>query len=265
MKRQVWVWFGSCFLSAALLAVAQRQAAAAPTATAARPIVVFAAASLTDALQELADDFGTTSGIRVRLSFASSSVLARQIEGGAPADVFLSADIEWMNYLATRNLLQPGSRHDLLGNQLVLVASAASTVELKIEPDFDLAAALGNARLATGDPDSVPVGRYARAALTSLGVWNSVRTRIVGAENVRAALVLVDRGEAPLGIVYKTDALIDKQVRIVDQFPADSHPPITYPMALTVNAGADAGRFADFLRSSTADAVFVKFGFVPLH
>ena len=230
-----------------------------------RPLVVFAASSLTDALQELADDYGRSSGVAVKLSFAASSALARQIENGSPADVFFSADIEWMDYLEARRLIQPESRHDVLGNTLVLVAPASSTLDLTIEPHFGLADALGKGRLATGDPDSVPVGRYARAALTSLGVWNAVGGRIVRAENVRAALAFVDRGEAPLGIVYKTDALIDKGVRIVDEFPADTHPPITYPLALTAGAKAGATKFAEFLRTPTADAVFVKYGFIPLH
>ena len=227
--------------------------------------VVFAAASLTDAVQELGVDFTKSSGVPVKFSFAASSTLARQIESGAPADVFFSADIEWMDYLQTRQLIQPGSRRDLLGNRLVLVAPADSTLRLTIEPHFALAAALGNGRLATGDPDSVPVGRYARAALTSLGVWNSVEGRLVRADNVRAAMAFVDRGEAPLGIVYRTDALVDKGVRIVDTFPDGTHPPIIYPIALRAGAQRQAVQFTDFLRTPTAAAVFVKYGFVPYH
>jgi molybdate transport system substrate-binding protein len=229
------------------------------------PIVVFAAASLTDALQELGADYRKATGHGVKFSFAASSALARQIESGAPADVFFSADIDWMDYLQTRKLVQAGSRHDLLGNRLVLVAPAASPVTLKIAPHFALAQALGKGRLATGDPDSVPVGRYAQAALTKLGVWDAVADRLVRAENVRAALAFVARGEVPLGIVYKTDALVDKGVRVVDTFPADTHPPITYPIALTAGAKSGAARFADYLRTPTAEAVFVKYGFVPLH
>jgi molybdate transport system substrate-binding protein len=228
-------------------------------------IVVFAASSLTDALQQLGEEFGRTSGIEVKLSFAASSTLARQIESGAPADVFFSADVDWMDYLEARKLIQTESRHDLLANRLVLIAPANSNVSLKIAPHFALAQALGGGRLATGDPDSVPVGRYARAALTALGVWDSVADRLVRAENVRAALAFVDRGESPLGIVYKTDALVDKGVRTVDTFPDGTHAPITYPIALTVGAKADAAKFAAHLGTPAAAAVFVKYGFVPIH
>ncbi len=230
-----------------------------------RVIVVFAASSLTDAMQELGTDFGKSTGIDVKLSFAASSALARQIESGAPADVFFSADIDWMDYLQSRKLIQTQSRHDLLANRLVLIAPASSTLRLKIAPHFALSQALGKGRLATGDPDSVPVGRYARAALTTLGVWDSVADRLVRAENVRAALAYVDRGEVPLGIVYATDALVDQGVRTVDTFPADTHPAITYPIALTVGAKSDAAKFAAYLSTPAADAVFVKYGFVPLH
>ena len=228
-------------------------------------VVIFAAASLTDALQELGDDFTKSSGIVVKFSFAASSALARQIESGAPADVFVSADTEWMDYLQMRNRIRPDSRHDLLGNRLVLVAPADSPLELTIGPQFALVDALGKGRLATGDPDSVPVGRYARQALESLGVWSAVEPHLVRAENVRAALAFVDRGEAPLGIVYETDALLDKRVRVVDTFPAESHTAITYPIAVTAGAKPGAIKFVEFARSGTADAVFVKYGFAPLH
>jgi len=227
-------------------------------------IVVFAAASLTDALQELSADFSSASAIPVKLSFAASSVLARQIENGAPADVFFSADIEWMDYLQTRRLIKSDSRRDLLGNRLVLIAPAASTIRLKVEPHFGLREALGNGRLATGDPDSVPVGRYARAALTTLGVWDSVENKLVRAENVRAALAFVERGEVPLGVVYRTDALIDGGVRIVDVFPAATHPPIIYPIALVSTARSGAREFVNFLGTPVASAVFTKYGFTPL-
>ena len=263
MKRGLRSALTCCLLAAAAFWL--HTAAADPaTAPPARSIVVFAAASLTDSLQELTADFKKSTGIDVKLSFAASSALARQIESGAPADAFFSADIEWMDYLGVRKLIQADSRRDLLGNRLVLVAPSASTIMLKIAPHFGLAEALGKGRLATGDPDSVPVGRYARAALTSLGVWSAVENRLVRAENVRAALALVDRGEVPLGIVYRTDALIDHGVRLVDVFPADSHPPIAYPLALTTGARSGAREFADFLRTPTAAAVFVKYGFVPL-
>ncbi|MDP8984722.1 MAG: molybdate ABC transporter substrate-binding protein [Pseudomonadota bacterium] len=230
-----------------------------------RSVVVFAAASLTNVLQEVGDGFTRQSSIPVKFSFAGSSALARQIENGAPADVFFSADIEWMDYLQARDMIQRATRHDVLGNRLVLVAPADSKIELKIRRLFPLAATLGRGRLATGDPDSVPVGRYAREALVSLGVWHAVEDRLVRAENVRSALALVDRGEVPLGIVYETDALIDPQVRVIDVFPADSHAAITYPIALTAVAKADAAKFLDYVRGPAADATFRTYGFVPLH
>jgi molybdate transport system substrate-binding protein len=229
-----------------------------------RPVTVFAAASLTNALEKIGQRFTESTGVPVRYSFASSSTLARQIEAGAPADAFFSADLEWMDYLEQRGEINKSSRHNLLGNQLVLIAPIDSKVELKIEPGFDLAATLGKGRLATGDPDSVPVGRYARVALMSLGVWDDVADRLVRAEDVRHALAFVARGEAPLGIVYVTDARVDKRVRIVGAFPADSHPPITYPVALTPRAGPAAARFAEFVRGEASHTVFEEFGFTVL-
>ncbi len=228
------------------------------------PITVFAAASLTNVLQQLGDSFTKETSIPVRFSFAASSALARQIENGSPADVFFSADLEWMDYLQTRNLIQRDSRRDVLGNRLVLIAPADSPIKLTIGPHFALAAALGKGRLATGDPDAVPVGRYAQQALTSLGVWTDVADRLVRADSVRSALAFVDRGEAPLGIVYETDALIDKQVRVVDVFPATSHLPIVYPIALTSSARSDAARFVAYLRGPAGDAAFKSFGFTPI-
>ena len=227
-------------------------------------ITVFAAASLTNALQELGDGFTKETSIAVRFSFAASSTLARQIENGAPADVFLSADQEWMDYLQTRNLIRADTRRDVLGNRLVLIAPADSTIKLTIGPRFPLAAALGKGRLATGDPDSVPVGRYAREALTALGVWNEVADRVVRADSVRSALAFVDRAEAPLGIVYETDALIDKRVRVVDVFPAGSHKPIVYPIALTGAAKAEAARFVAYIRGPAGVVAFKAYGFTPL-
>jgi molybdate transport system substrate-binding protein len=224
-------------------------------------ILVFAAASLTDALQAIGAAYEETSAVRVKMSFDSSSNMARQIEAGAPADVFFSADTEWMDYLQSRNLIQAASRRNVVGNALVLIAPAGSRIELKIAPHFPLAAALGNGRLATGDPDSVPVGRYARAALSALGVWDEVAARLVRAENVRAALMFVGRGEAPLGIVYASDALVDKIVRVVDTFPADTHEPIVYPVALTKSAKAQAGGFVTYLMSPQAHEIFAKYGF----
>jgi molybdate transport system substrate-binding protein len=188
-------------------------------------------------------------------------VLAKQIEAGAPADAFFSADLAWVDYLETRGLLKAGSRRDVLGNALVLVAPADRALELRIAPGFDLASALGGGRLAIADPDSVPAGKYARAALTKLGVWSGVRERVVRGENVRAALEYVARGEAPLGIVYRTDAQAEKRVRVVDVFPEDSHPPITYPVALTVRARPEAARLVEFLAGETARRIFERYGF----
>jgi len=228
------------------------------------PITVFAAASLTNVLQQLGDGFTKQTSIPVRFSFAASSALARQIENGAPADVFLSADLEWMDYLQTRNLIQRDTRRDVLGNRLVLIAPADSKIEVKIAPRFPLAKVLGTGRLATGDPDSVPVGRYAREALTTLEVWNDVADRMVRADSVRSALAFVDRGEALLGIVYETDALIDKHVRVVDVFPANSHLPIIYPVALTSAAKPNAARFVAYIRGPAGEVAFKAYGFRPL-
>lgn len=227
-------------------------------------IVVFAAASLTNVLQELGDNFTKETSLPVKFSFAASSALARQIENGAPADVFFSADIEWMDYLQDRQLIRIPTRHDVVTNHLVLVAPADSKIELKIGPHFPLAATLGAHRLTTGDPDSVPVGRYAREALTKLGVWSDVEKRLVRADSVRSALAFVDRGEAALGIVYATDAEIDKKVRVVDVFPDNTHLPIVYPIALTAAAKQDALKFVDYVRSTVGDATFKKYGFQPV-
>ncbi len=227
-----------------------------------RVVTVFAAASLTEVLEDVGKAYTASTQTPVRFSFAASSALARQIESGAPADVFVSADQEWMNYLATRNLIQPATRADVVTNSLVLVAPADSRLQLRIAPGFALAGALGaNGRLATGDPASVPVGKYAKAALTQLGVWNGIESRVIPADNVRSALNFVALGEAPLGIVYATDARGNARVRVVDTFPASSHEPITYPAAATTRAGADAIVFVQFLRGPQARAIFDRAGF----
>jgi molybdate transport system substrate-binding protein len=248
----------------ALLGLTLLASAAAAADTHKAPITVFAAASLTNALQDLGDAFTKETAIPVRFSFAASSALARQIENGAPADIFFSADLEWMDYLQSRNLIQRDTRRDVLGNRLVLIAPADSLVKLKIEPHFALAAALGKGRLATGDPDSVPVGRYAKEALSTLGVWSGVQDHLVRADSVRSALAFVDRGEAQLGIVYETDALIDKHVRVVDVFPANSHLPIVYPMALTTAAKSDAAKFVAYINGPAGALAFKAYGFTPL-
>jgi molybdate transport system substrate-binding protein len=230
-----------------------------------KAITVFAAASLTNALQDLGDAFTKDTSIPVRFSFAASSALARQIENGSRADMFFSADLEWMDYLQARNLIQPATRHDVLGNQLVLIAPLDSKISLKIEPHFALTAAVGKSRLATGDPDSVPVGRYAHEALANLGVWDEVAPRLVRADSVRSALAFVDRGEAALGIVYATDAMVDKNVRVVGIFPASSHMPIIYPVALTSGARSDAAKFLAYIRGPAGDLAFRHYGFTPSH
>lgn len=225
-------------------------------------LVVFAAASLTNALQDIGKAFEAKSGHTVKFSFAASSTLAKQIESGAPAGVFLSADEQWMDYLGERKLIVAGSRQTLLGNSLVLVTPADNKMTIEVKRGFDLASLLGNGRLATGDPAHVPVGKYARAALTSLGVWQIAEPRLVNADSVRAALVLVERGEVPLGIVYATDAAVTLKVHVAGTFPADSHPAITYPSAIV--AGQDSATARDFntwLRSDDARAVFTRYGF----
>jgi len=227
-------------------------------------VVVFAAASLSDVLEEVDAAFTARSSVAVRASYAATSVLARQIEAGAPADVFFAADREWMDYLAQRGLIRTDSRRELIGNALVLIAPADSAVRLKIAPGFNLAGALGTGRLATGDPDSVPVGKYARAALTSLGVWSQVADRLVRADNVRVALEYVARGQAPLGIVYQTDALAEKRVRVLGVFPAGTHPPIIYPIALTASAGGSSSRYLEFVAGDVARQIFERHGFVRL-
>ena len=225
-------------------------------------LIVFAAASLTDSLQKVSDAYTKSSGVPVKLSFAASSALAKQIESGARADVFFSADQEWMDYLDQRQLIDRKSRTDLLGNRLVLIAPADSKVTLRLGPGAPILDALGDSgRLATGDPDSVPAGRYARSALSTLNLWDSLQSRLVRTENVRIALMYVARGEAPLGIVYATDAGVEPRVRIVDTFPESSHKPIAYPVALTRSADPDASSFSAFLRGHEAKAIFVAAGF----
>jgi molybdate transport system substrate-binding protein len=227
-------------------------------------LLVFAAASLTTVLGELSSAWSSRSGVYVKTSFASSSVLARQIEAGGKADAFISADQEWMDYLQSRNLIDQPTRRNLVGNRLVLIAPADSNLELKIAPGFDLAGTLGKRRLATGDPDTVPVGRYARSALVSLGAWDDIQDRLVRADNVRSAMTFVALGEVPLGIVYATDAKVDSKVRIVDTFPENTHPPITYPGAAIKGSRGDAREFLEFLASPQARDLWVKHGFLEL-
>ncbi|HKU86391.1 MAG TPA: molybdate ABC transporter substrate-binding protein [Casimicrobiaceae bacterium] len=225
-------------------------------------VLVFGAASLKEALDEQAKRFAESTGDKVTVSYAASSALARQIANGAPADLFISADLDWMDYLDERKLLRPNTRIELLRNALVLIAPAASGTKLAIRPGFPLAEALGRERLAMADPDIVPAGKYGRRALERLGVWSSVEQRVARAENVRAVLALVSRGEAPFGIVYATDARADKGARIVDTFPADSHPAIVYPAAIVAASASPAAKpLLDYLQSAAARPVWERYGF----
>ena len=229
-------------------------------------MVVFAAASLKNALDEIATAWAKDTGKPVpRISYAASSALARQMEQGAPADLFISADLDWMDYAAGKNLIRPDSRFNLLGNKIVLIAPRDSRTTTLALTGGDLAKALAGGKLSMGNVDAVPAGKYGKAALEKLGAWTKVKDSIAQAENVRAALLLVARGEAPLGIVYGTDATAEPGVKIVATFPADSHPPITYPAALARESkNANAKNFLDFLRSAKARAVFEKQGFTVL-
>lgn len=226
--------------------------------------VVLAAASLHEALTEVAGAWAAKGHQRPRLSFAASSALARQIEGGAPADLFVSADAEWMDRLDRAGLLRPGSRADLLGNELVLIAPASAAPAAAARPPAGLAA-LSAGLVAMADPEAVPAGRYARAALEHLGLWAAVAPRVVPAENVRAALALVERGEVPLGIVYATDARASSRVVAIHRFPPASHPPIRYPVAILAAARhPDAAGLRAFLASPQAARIFARHGFAPL-
>lgn len=226
------------------------------------PVVVFAAASLKSALDEVAVRWQATSGKTTTISYAASSALAKQIAEGAPADVFISADLAWMDDVSEKGLIKADTRTELLGNRIVLIAPADSGTALDIAPGIDLAAALAGGKLAMADPDAVPAGKYGKAALQSLGAWDSVAGSVAAAENVRVALALVALGEAPLGIVYETDAAAEPKVKVVGTFPAESHPPIVYPAAVTAaSKNADAEAFFAFLRSDEAKAAFSDVGF----
>ncbi|MCJ2050648.1 molybdate ABC transporter substrate-binding protein [Methylobacterium sp. J-070] len=245
----------SSLIAALLLAAGAAQAAETTT--------VFAAASLKNALDDAGKAFTAQSGFAIRSSYAASSALARQIESGAPADLFASADLEWMDYLAKKNLIRPDTRVNLLNNRLVVVAPKdAKESTIAFTPE-GFAKALGvDGRLATGEVNSVPIGKYAKIAFEKLGLWAGIQPRLAQADNVRAALALVSRGEAPLGVVYESDAKSDPSVKVVGVFPADSHPPVVYPFAVTADAKGDgAKRFLDFLRSAAAKPFFEAQGF----
>ncbi|WP_031254753.1 molybdate ABC transporter substrate-binding protein [Mesorhizobium sp. L48C026A00] len=239
--------------------------AAMPVAHADDRLIVFAAASMKNALDAVNTACAADVGEAATISYAASSALAKQIEGGAPADVFISADRDWMNYLSDKKLTKPGSEVKLLGNQIVLVAPKDSTVETRIEKGFDLAGLIGDGRLAMGDFQAVPAGKYGKAALVSLGVWSSIEDKLAQAENVRAALKLVSTGEAALGLVYATDAHAEPGVKVIGTFPQDSHPPIVYPVAQIADSkDKHASAFLKCLQSAKAGELFKAQGFTVL-
>jgi len=228
-------------------------------------VVVFAAASLKNALDAINAQWQKETGKKAVISYASSPALAKQIEQGAPAQLFISADLDWMDYVAQRNLIKPETRSNLLGNRIVLIAHKDRAQAIEIKAGFDLAKVLGAGRLSMANVEAVPAGKYGKAALEKLGVWTSVSSKIAQAENVRAALLFVSRGEAPAGIVYQTDAAADPNVKIIGTFPGDTHPPIIYPIALTANAShPDAAAFLAYLKSARAKPAFEAQGFTML-
>jgi molybdate transport system substrate-binding protein len=233
-----------------------------PSRAQVRTVTVFAAASLRNAIDDANRAFAKASGIKVVVSYAGTSALVKQIEAGAPADVLLSADLRWMEYLAQNRLIDPRTRVNLLGNRLVLIAPKDSRLDrVAITPGFDIARHAGDGRIAIANVTAVPAGRYAKAALQALGVWAAAENKLAQAENVRAALAYVSRGEAPLGIVYATDARIDIGVKVIGTFPDGSHPPIAYPVAATADAKPEAARYLAFLRTSSAKGIFEAYGF----
>jgi molybdate transport system substrate-binding protein len=230
-----------------------------------KTLIVFAAASMKNALDDIDAAYTAKTGVRIVASYAASSALAKQIEQGAPADIFMSADTDWMDYAIARKDINEPTRINLLGNSIVLIAPKDSKIDhVTIGPGFDLAKLAGDGRIATGDVRAVPVGKYAKAALQELGGWQAAEKKFAMAESVRAALTLVARGEAPLGIVYSTDAKVEPGVKIVGSFPADSHPRVVYPVAATANAKSEAADYLAYLRSSAAKTAFEKYGFTFL-
>jgi molybdate transport system substrate-binding protein len=257
-SRRHWIKFAGAAFSAAWLGIA------ATPSLAAEKVTVFAAASLKNAL-DAANAAWASGGGEAVASYAASSALAKQIEGGAPADIFISADLDWMDYVAKKNLIKADTRADLLGNSIVLVAAKDHATPVEIGKGFDLAELLGDGKLAMGEVKSVPAGKYGKAALEKLGVWPSVEGKVAGAESVRAALALVSRGEAPYGIVYQTDVNADPGVAVVGTFPADSHPPIIYPVAILAESkNPAAADYLAFLKSAKAAHFFTDQGFTIL-
>ena len=256
LKRTIF----AAIAAAVVIAVAPQTASAQD-----KSITVFAAASMKNALDDVDAAFTKKTGVKVVASYDASSALMKQIEAGAPADVFISADLKWMDYGSQKKLVKDDTRVNLLGNTLVLIAAKDSKIDnVAIKPGFDLAKLAGDGRIATGDVKAVPVGIYAQAALQKLGAWQTVEPKMAMTQNVRAALTLVARGEAPLGIVYSTDAKVEPGVKVVATFPEDSHDPIIYPVAATANAKPDATAYLAFLRSAAAKTIFENYGFAVL-
>jgi molybdate transport system substrate-binding protein len=255
VTRRLWI---------ALAVSATLASAAGPAAAQGRDVLVFAAASLKNALDEIAGLWQKETGRKTTISYAASNNLIKQIEQGAPAEIFISADLDWMDYGQQKNLIKPETRVNLLGNRLVLIAPKDSAVSIKVEKGFDLAAALKGGRLSMANVDAVPAGKYGKAALEKLGAWDGVKNAVAQSDNVRAALQLVSRGEAPLGIVYQSDAASDSSVKIVGTFPEDSHPPIIYPIALTKDSSVAAAEFLKYIRSPAAKPAFERQGFTVL-
>ena len=253
MKRRAWLGLAVAIAFAPAAAFAQDG------------LVIFAAASLKNALDEIATGWKDSGKPAAKISYAASSALAKQLEQGAPADMFISADTDWMDYVEKKDLIQKDTRVNLLGNKIVLIAPRDAKVSVDVKQGFDLAKALAGGKLAMANVASVPAGKYGKAALEKLGAWDGVKDKIAQAENVRAALLLVARGEANFGIVYSTDAAAEPNVKIVGEFPDDSHPPIIYPAALTTGTKAtDAKAFLDLLKSNKARPAFEKQGFTVL-
>ena len=258
-------WFGRVLSFVVALQVFGAMATA-PALAQGRGVVVFAAASLKNALDAVSAQWQAETGRKAVISYAASSALAKQIEQGAPAQMFISADHDWMDYLASKNLIKPETRSNLLGNRIVLVAPKDNALSVDIKPGLDFAAVLRDGRLAIANVESVPAGKYGKAALEKRGAWAKVSGRVAQAENVRAALLLVSRGEAPAGIVYQTDAAADPNVTIIGTFPENTHPPIIYPIALTSEAThPDAVAFLDFIKSAKARPLFEAQGFFVAH
>jgi molybdate transport system substrate-binding protein len=245
-----------------LTAVILAGASFSPASAQDKTITVFAAASMKNALDEIDAAYTARTGVKFSVSYAASSVLAKQIEQGAPADVFVSADTDWMDYAISKKTINEASRVNLLGNSIVLIAPKDSRIDsVTIAQGFDLATLAGDGRIASGDVKSVPAGKYAKAALERLGAWQAAEPKFAMAESVRAALTLVARGEAALGIVYATDAKVEPGVKIVGTFPADSHPAIVYPVAATATAKPETKDYLAFLRSTAAKTILEKYGF----